>query len=353
MFQMVLLAAFAHAVLEWLLAARALGWMRRHGGVPLAPRDIGRVRLPQFRALALAALAVLAALGGAETLAHSLGPIAALPAALVLRSALDLPFAAWARHLGGTLTIRAFAAEQARRLLRELTPALPLAALAGWSSQNAGGWGWGWAWAWACLAALLLWREVAPPSGRVLSPSALRSIAPVWLSDEGRRSGQLNARAEGVGPWRRIVVNDTLVAALPEDEVAAVLAHEAGHLAGRHREWFTLWRLALAALLLGLAWHWGGAAQPVATLVLLVLAQPVLALPVRPLETLLIRRWEEEADRHAAARAGAAAFARALERLYGANAQAADPEPLWAAFHHPHPSPGLRLRRLREAACAG
>ncbi len=340
MLQAVLLAALAHAVLEAWLAGRALDWLRRHAEGRALMQESGRVRLLAARGLGLSVLAGLAALGGAARLTEIYGPWGALPAALVVRAVFDLPFAAWGRRLGGVWNPQGFLAEQARRLIRELAPALPLAVVAGG----------GWIAAWAALALLLLWREMVPPSGRILTPSHLQAPVPVWISDEGRRTGQLNARAEGIGPRRRIILNDTLIEALPADEVAAVLAHEAGHLTHRHREWFLVWRLGLAALLLALARGMGE--DVTTTLTLLALAFPVLALPVRPLEARLIRRWEEQADAHAAAQAGAEPFARALERLYGANAQAPAPEPLWVAFHHPHPPPRRRLERLRNTPCA-
>ena len=341
MIQAVLLAALAHAVIEAWLAARALAWLPHHAEGMVLARESGRVRLLAWRGLGQSGLAMATALGGAAVLAETCGPWGGLPVALVIRAFFDLPFAAWGRRLGGVWNTRAFLAEQARRLAKELMPALPLAV-----AVAAGG---SWLSAWIALAALLLWREIWSPSGRVLAPAPahLRAHVPVWISDEGSRSGQLNARAEGIGPRRRIVLNDTLVQALQPDEVAAVLAHEAGHLQHRHREWFLAWRLGLAALLLTITW--GTGADLATTLPLLVLAAPVLALPLRPLETRLIRRWEEQADAYAASRAGAAPFARALERLYGANAQAALPEPLWATFHHPHPPPRLRLERLRRS----
>ncbi len=331
-----LIAALAHAVLETWLARRALTWLSDHAEGNILARESGRVRLLAARAWGYSVLACAAALGGAAFLVEVCGPWGALPAALVIRALFEIPFVAWGRKLAGTWTPRPFLAEQTRRLAKELAPALPLAVLAGS----------GWLAAWAALALLLLWREMTAPSGRALTaaPSHLRAHVPVWISDEGSRTGQMNARAEGIGPWRRIILNDTLVQALPVAEVTAVLAHEAGHLAHHHREWYLAWRLTLAALLLALAQAMGD--DMVTTLSLLVLAAPVLALPIRPLESMLIRRWEEQADSYAASRAGSEPFVRALERLYGANAQAALPEPLWAAFHHPHPPPRLRLERL-------
>ncbi len=331
-----LIAALAHAAIETWLARRALAWLPAHAEGHVLARESGRIRLLATRALGYSILAIAASMGGADFLVEACGPWGPVPAALVIRALFEIPFAAWGRRLSGAWAPSAFLAEQSRRLAWELAPALPLAVAA--SS--------GWGAAWVALALLLLWREVVAPSGRTLTvaPSHLRAHVPVWISDEGSRTGQLNARAEGIGPWRRIVLNDTLVQTLPAAEVAAVLAHEAGHLAHRHREWYLAWRLALAALLLVLAQAMGG--DTAATLALLVLSAPVLALPIRPLESRLIRRWEKQADSYAASRSGPEPFARALERLYGANAQAALPEPLWAAFHHPHPPPRLRLERL-------
>lgn len=337
----VLSAAIALAVVEAWLGLRARRHSRRTTGGDVLRREWRRAWMLAIRGLVLAGLAAAAALGGAEALAEWTGAWAAVPAALAVRAALDTAFAAWGRCLGGPWRPRALLAEQGRRLAGELAPALPLGMLAGAMAESA----WSWPAAWACLAALLVWREVVPPAGRRLSPAPFIAAVPVWISDEGGRTGQLNARAEGIGPWRRIVVTDRLAETLPRHETEAVLAHEAGHLAGRHRERYLAWRLGMAAILLGLAAAL--TAPSPAVLVLLVLAAPALALPVRPLETLMIRRWEEQADRFAAARVGAAPFADALERLFGANAQAPEPDPLWAAFHHPHPAPRRRLARLR------
>ncbi|KIL99500.1 Zn-dependent protease with chaperone function [Paramagnetospirillum magnetotacticum MS-1] len=337
------LASVIGGGLELVLARRALIWLGQRSEGRVQALESARVRLAAGRALGLAALALAVALGGARHIAEICGPILVLPAVLVLRTVLDLPFAAWGWLVAGRWSLAGFCREQARRLGRELAAMLPLAALTGAAVELGGGW----LAAWVGLALALLWREWVPAAGRCLSaaPSPLAGLShlegvTVWLSDEGRRSGQLNARAEGIGRQRRIILNDTLVEALPLDEVTAVLAHEEGHLVHRHRERLLLWRLGL-----GLAALWIAAPDGVGLAVLLA-ALPMLILPVRPLEALLIRRWEGQADSHAADKAGAPAFMRALERLYGANATAPAPEPLWALWHHPHPSPSARLAEL-------
>ena len=339
----VALAAIIGAVLEMALARRALAWLGRRCEGRVLVLESGRVRLLAAQAVAESALALAAALGGGRLAVEACGPVMVLPVVLILRALLALPFAAWGRILASRWSLSGICREQGRRLGRELAVLLPLAAATGAVVD----WGGGWPVAWVGLALALLWRERVPAGGRRLSaaPPSLAGLSrlsgvTVWLSDEGRRSGQLNARAEGIGRRRRIVLNDTLVEALPPDEAAAVLAHEEGHLVHRHREWFLLWRLGLGLAALGLA------APDSVGLTTLLAALPVVMLPVRPLEALLIRRWEEQADRHAAAFAGAEAFGRALERLYGANASAPAPEPLWALLHHPHPAPSVRLARL-------
>ena len=51
----------------------------------------------------------------------------------------------------------------------------------------------------------------------------------IFVMDGSRRSRHSNAYFSGLGKVKRIVLFDTLVQALPEEEVAAVLAHEIGH----------------------------------------------------------------------------------------------------------------------------
>lgn len=297
--------AVLSALVEGALAWRALSWLRRRVSGPVLDKESARLRHRAVQAQADAALAAGAGLGAAALLTGAAGPVAGLMAAVLIRALWTWPWP--------------------RRVWRDLVLMLPLAGLVGMVQTPLALWA-GW-----CV--LVLWREVMPPGGRRLIPFRVMEGFETFLSDEGNASGQLNGRAEGILWNQRVVLNQTLAEALPPEQLAAVVAHEAGHLRHRHREWFALWRLALGGLAVWL----------VRDPVLLVLALPVLALWVKPLESLMIRRWEHEADAFAMAQAGADSFGLALERLYGANASAPEPEPVWALFHHPHPVP---LRRL-------
>ncbi|HET8586832.1 MAG TPA: M48 family metallopeptidase [Candidatus Limnocylindria bacterium] len=56
----------------------------------------------------------------------------------------------------------------------------------------------------------------------------------VLVADASRRTTRLNAYVSGFGSTRRVVVYDTLLKGLPEDEVLIVVAHELAH--AKHRD---------------------------------------------------------------------------------------------------------------------
>jgi STE24 endopeptidase len=161
-------------------------------------------------------------------------------------------------------------------------------------------------------------------------------------------SRRVNARFIGLPGARSILLTPTLLGALPPDQVAAVVGHEAGHCRHRHLEqWLT------AKLALGLA---GFAVlpllfpmlplSPAAVLAALWLMAGVLGYFLRPLPAALRRAWEFEADAFAARHVGAPAMIAALRRIDGANAAQPTADPLFAAFTAFHPSLVQRLARL-------
>ena len=56
----------------------------------------------------------------------------------------------------------------------------------------------------------------------------------VYQVDKSRQTKTLNAYVNGIGPTARIVMWDTLLAEMTEDEVLAVMGHEMGHYALKH-----------------------------------------------------------------------------------------------------------------------
>ncbi len=170
---------------------------------------------------------------------------------------------------------------------------------------------------------------------------------------EGRGvPGQLNARFVGLRGARRIVLSPTLVEGLEPGEVAAVVAHEAGHCRLRHLEKWLALRLVLGLAAFA-ALPWGipavGLSEPASLAALWLLAEPALFF-LRPLPAALRRRWELEADGFAASQVGAAAMLAALAKIDRGNKAPPDADPLYVAFCAFHPTPRERAARLQAIA---
>jgi STE24 endopeptidase len=71
----------------------------------------------------------------------------------------------------------------------------------------------------------------------------------VLVADASRRTTTLNAYVSGFGGTRRVVVYDTLVDDLPEDQALSVVAHELGH--ARHGDVLIGTALGAAGALVG------------------------------------------------------------------------------------------------------
>lgn len=56
----------------------------------------------------------------------------------------------------------------------------------------------------------------------------------IYVIDGSKRSTKANAYFTGLGPKKRVVLYDTLIDELTEEEIVAVLAHEVGHYKKRH-----------------------------------------------------------------------------------------------------------------------
>jgi STE24 endopeptidase len=108
-----------------------------------------------------------------------------------------------------------------------------------------------------------------------------------------------NAEATGLGPSRRVVLWDTLVAEFTPREVTVVIAHELGHLAHNHIwkdiGWYALFAFPGTFLIARATRRRGGMARPGAIpLSLFVLV--VLNLLAQPVQNAISRHMEAEAD---------------------------------------------------------
>jgi len=200
---------------------------------------------------------------------------------------------------------------------------------------------------------------------RALCERAGLRVSRVFQVDASRRSRHSNAYFTGIGRVKRIVLFDTLLEQMGEEEILAVLAHEVGHWKLRHILRRIVWTEAVSLAALFAAFHavswpglpgWfglAGASFP-ARAVMVGFLGSLLSFPFSPLKSWLSRRHEWAADRFAAALTGHPGdLATALGKLSRENLGNLHPHPLYAAFHYSHPPVVDRIRALRSGSGPG
>jgi len=132
-------------------------------------------------------------------------------------------------------------------------------------------------------------------------------VGDVLVADASRRTTALNAYVSGLGPTRRVVVHDTLLDRGADDEAAAVVAHELGHVAAHDVRTGTVLgagAAALGVLAASVLLRWqplldaasvAGAADP-AVAALLLAAGAWAGVLSAPVSSALSRRIERRAD---------------------------------------------------------
>jgi len=177
----------------------------------------------------------------------------------------------------------------------------------------------------------------------------------IFVMDGSRRSGHSNAYFTGFGKFRRIVLFDTLIESLTEEELEGVLAHEIGHNKLKHIPkslLFSTLSLTLALYITSLCLHWeslfhafgfGGAGYHSILVILMFCSTPVTFF-FSPLANHWSRKHEYEADAFACRTVGNhSALAEALLRLSKDNLSNLTPHKLYSTFHYSHPVLSERL----------
>ena len=189
-----------------------------------------------------------------------------------------------------------------------------------------------------------------------LAADAGAPVDDVVVSDTSTRSTTLNAYVSGLGPTRRMVLQDTLLQTMTPEQVLAVVAHETAHAAADDLVRGTAVGaagVAAGVLVLGCAAHALGAGAGVGRsaaaggVLLVVLAVQQVTVPV---ESLLSRQVERAADARAVALTGdPEAYAEAFQVLLRTNL--ADPSPPgWVQWWFgSHPTGAERVAAALEA----
>jgi len=184
----------------------------------------------------------------------------------------------------------------------------------------------------------------------------------IYTIDGSKRSSHSNAYFAGLGKFRRIVLFDTLIQQMDEEEVVSVLAHEMGHNKKRHiqKQLFLGFASGLVSFwILSLLIAWppffeafrAGAPNPGKALVLFALFGGSFSFFLAPLTNYLSRKYEYEADRFSVDATGKSApMVSSLLKLSKENLSNLTPHPLYSFYHYTHPTTLERIRRIQSAS---
>ncbi len=176
--------------------------------------------------------------------------------------------------------------------------------------------------------------------------------APIYVADRSRQTRTANAYVTGLGSSARIVLWDTTLKQLPDDETLGIVAHEMGHYVLKHVPWGFAETVLGLLILLPLAQrvaqrgaaYWAARGRirgltDMAAVPVLLLTLSVLGFLCEPISNALSRRVEHQADAYGlAATHNGPAMARAF--AYFAAHDLSDPYPppfikFWLFTHPP------------------
>jgi STE24 endopeptidase len=196
---------------------------------------------------------------------------------------------------------------------------------------------------------------------RTLMDKAGLKVSRVFQVDASRRSRHSNAYFTGIGRVKRIVLFDTLIEQMSQDEILAILAHEVGHWKKRHVLKSIIMSETLAFCGMFLAFRlisWNGLpglihlsqASFYARVIIIGFVGSLVMFPLTPIFSYLSRRKEREADRYASELTHHPEYlASSLVKLSRENLSNLHPHPLYAKVYYSHPPVVERIRHLREA----
>jgi len=274
-----------------------------------------------------------------------------------------------------TMTTRTFITDQLKSWFIALLVGIPVLGLITWIYYKTGkGF---WLYAWGLITAFSVFINffysewIVPLFNRQtpLIESPLRTkieeftekagfrLKNIYVIDGSKRSTKANAYFSGFGSKKRIVLYDTLIREMPDEEIVAVLAHEIGHYKKKHvvrslvSSFFLtglmlfLFSLVVDSPLLSVAM---GAETPsfhMGLIVFGILYSP-LSLIIGLVTNFVSRKNEFEADKFVYDNYEPGKLASALKKLAVKNLSNMLPHPAYVFFHYSHPPLLARLAKL-------
>ncbi|NMC40628.1 MAG: M48 family metallopeptidase [Bacteroidales bacterium] len=273
------------------------------------------------------------------------------------------------------MTLRTFITDHIKSWMLALVIGAPVLALITWFYYRTGRSFWLYAWGlitvftvfinffYSSLIVPLFNRQTPLEEGTLrnkIENFALKTgfrLKDIYVMDGSKRSTMANAYFSGFGAKKRIVLFDTLLKELDEDEIVAVLAHETGHYKKKH----ILQSMAASVFITGLMLflfsmvvdnpHLSkalGAETPsfhMGLIVFGILYSPV-SLVIGLLGNFISRKNEFSADMFAREQQFGSHLASALKKLSVSNLSNLIPHPAYVYFHYSHPPLLERLKYL-------
>ena len=274
-----------------------------------------------------------------------------------------------------TMTIRTFITDHIKSWFIVLLVGIPVLGLITWIYYKTGhGF---WLYAWGLITAFsvfinLFYSELIVPLFNKQTPleeGTLRKaietfsantgfkLKNIYVIDGSKRSTKANAYFSGFGPKKRIVLFDTLLKELSEEEIVAVLAHEIGHYKKKHVLRSLFFSVILTGLMLflfslvvdnpSLSKSMGAESSSfhLGLIVFGILYSP-LSLLIGLGTNFISRKNEFEADRFVRENFKSTELANALKKLSVKNMSNMMPHPAYVFFHYSHPPLLARLEKL-------
>jgi len=279
------------------------------------------------------------------------------------------------RYGFNTMTIRTFITDHIKSWFIALLVGIPVLGLITWFYYKTGHHFWLYAWGLITLFSIFMnffYSELIVPLFNKqipLEPGSLRDkieefatrtgfrLRNIYVIDGSKRSTKSNAYFSGFGSKKRIVLYDTLLKEMTEEEIVAVLAHEIGHYKKKHVLLSLLFSFILTGFMLFLfsvvvdhpelsqalgteksSFHLG-------LIVFGILYSP-LSLIIGLVTNYISRRNEFAADRFAKDNYKPEMLAGALKKLSVKNLSNMLPHSAYVFFHYSHPPLLKRLEKL-------
>ncbi|MCF6158774.1 MAG: M48 family peptidase [wastewater metagenome] len=185
-------------------------------------------------------------------------------------------------------------------------------------------------------------------------------IKKILKIDASKRTKHTNAYFTGIGKVKRIVLYDTLLEKMNNDEILSVLAHEIGH----WKKWHLIKYLILSESIAFIGMYISYQVLQsdflsklffitydtfFVKVILLSFLGSIVAFPFTPVFNYFSRRNEIEADFYSCELTGnSKSMITTLIKLSKDNLSNLHPHPLYAAFHYSHPPVLERIRIIRE-----